>query len=120
MYILYYKWWLIKQNHCFKYLYDKIYTNGYYSGFYSSLREKFEEMVVILNFLQRMDKNDNIHHVFIQSNCKSWLANVQHTQLDFQKAIQVLRSIIYLFLPYTMILIFFWYIECSDHLLIMI
>jgi hypothetical protein len=27
---------------------------------------KFEEMVVILNFLQKMDKNDNIQHVFYQ------------------------------------------------------
>jgi hypothetical protein len=33
---------------------------------------KFEEMVVILNFLQKMDKNDNIHHDFIKSICKSW------------------------------------------------
>jgi hypothetical protein len=53
---------------------------------------KFEEKVVILNFLQKMHKNDYIHHVFIKTIGKSWLANVQYTQLVFQKAIQVWRS----------------------------
>ena len=49
-------------------------------------------MVVILNFHQNMDKNDNIHYVFIKSICDPLLANVQYTQLVFQKAIQVWRS----------------------------
>ena len=31
---------IFTHNRHFKYLYDKIYTNGYYSGFYSSLRDK--------------------------------------------------------------------------------
>jgi hypothetical protein len=53
---------------------------------------KFEEMVAILNFHQKMKKNDNIHHVFIKSLWKSWLANVQYTQLVFQKTIKVRRS----------------------------
>jgi hypothetical protein len=52
---------------------------------------KFEEMVVILNFHQQMDKNDNIDHVFIKSICKSWYANVQYTQLVFHKASKVWR-----------------------------
>ena len=33
---------------------------------------KFEEMVVILNFPQKMNNNDNIHHVCIKSIIKSW------------------------------------------------
>ena len=56
----------------------------------------FEEMVVILKFHQKMEKNDNIHHIFIKSIWKSWLANVQYTQLVFHKAIEVWRSFIIL------------------------
>ena len=56
----------------------------------------FEEMVVILKFHQKMEKNDNIHHTFIKSIWKSWLANVQYTQLVFHKAIEVWRSFIIL------------------------
>ena len=52
---------------------------------------KFEEMVAILNFRQKMEKNDNIHHVFIKSIWKSCWANVQYTQLVFQKAIEDCR-----------------------------
>ena len=37
-------------------------------------------------------KNDNIHYVFIKSIWYSWFANVQYTQLVFQKAIKVWRS----------------------------
>ena len=51
----------------------------------------FEEMVVILNFHQKIDKNDNINHVFITSICK-WYSNVQYTQLVFKIAIEVWRS----------------------------
>ena len=36
---------------------------------------KFEQMVVILNFCQQMENNDNIHHECTYSVCKSWLAN---------------------------------------------
>ena len=31
---------MIKENHLFKCLYDKIYTIGYYPGFYSSPKDK--------------------------------------------------------------------------------
>ena len=44
-------------------------------------------MVVILNFQQKMKKNDNIYPVRIKSIRKPWLANDQYTQLVFQKAI---------------------------------
>ena len=40
---------------------------------------KFEQMVVILDFRQKMEKNDNIHHACTKSICKSWLANDQYT-----------------------------------------
>ena len=53
---------------------------------------QFEEMVVILNFHQKMEKNDNIHHVFIKSIWKLWLANVQCTQIVSKKAVSVWRS----------------------------
>ena len=47
---------------------------------------KFEQMVVILDFCQKMEKNDNIHHACTKSICKAWLANYQYIQLVFQKA----------------------------------
>jgi hypothetical protein len=40
-------------------------------AFTAPLEIKFERMVVILDFHQKMGKNDNIHHVYTKSNCKS-------------------------------------------------
>jgi hypothetical protein len=44
-------------------IYDKIHTVDYYSGCYSSLRDKILANVVILDFHQKMEKNDNIANV---------------------------------------------------------
>ena len=67
-----------KNNHL-KYVYDKIYTIGYFTGFTVPWDKNVEQMVVILDFRQKMEKNDNFHHACIQSNCKSRLANDQYT-----------------------------------------
>ena len=40
---------------------------------------KFVQMVLILDFRQKMEKNDNIHHACTKSISKSWLANDQYT-----------------------------------------
>ena len=39
-------------------------------AFTASWGIKFEQMVIILDFLQKMDNNHNIHHARTESICK--------------------------------------------------
>jgi hypothetical protein len=57
--------------HCFKYLYDKIYTIGYYSGFYSSMRDQICGNGGHIESSSKDEDTDNIYHVFIKSIIKS-------------------------------------------------
>ena len=44
----------------------------YFQSFTAPWEIKFEQMVVIFDFRQKMKYNENIYHVFIKSIFKSW------------------------------------------------
>jgi hypothetical protein len=57
----------IQKDQRLKHLYDTIYTIGNYSGFYSSLRDIIGGNGGNFEFHQKMEKNYDIHHVFMIS-----------------------------------------------------
>ena len=57
----------IQKDQRLKHLYDTIYTIGNYSGFYSSLRDIIGGNGGHFEFHQKMEKNYDIHHVFMIS-----------------------------------------------------
>ena len=60
---------MIRRNLSLKDLYDESIQFAVIQAFF--LKDKFEQMVVMLIFRQRMKKNDNIYHVCIKSTLKA-------------------------------------------------